>query len=304
VLVKIATKKPKFETLDDLGMRPAMRERFKELIDESKGFVIVSAPPGEGVSTLWRIALTTADRYVRDFVSIEDKRQPEEDVVNVGPVFFDGAEGQKTADVLPRLFLKMPDVFVVPDLGDGRAVEMLCDQVNSQNKLVIVRVAAKEASEALLRVMAYKGPLREFAQAVTLVLSGRLVRKLCEPCRQSYQPSPQLLQKLGIPPGRASVLYRDFQPPPPEQRVDAKGKPIEIEICEQCGGLGFFGRTGIFEMMVINDVIREALVKTPSLEGIRRAAHMSGHHAMQEEGIVLVAQGTTSLQELQRVLKQ
>jgi len=181
---------------------------------------------------------------------------------------------------------------------------MLCDQVNSQNKLVIARVAAKEASEALLRVMAYKGPVQEFVQAVTLVLSGRLVRKLCEPCRQSYQPPPQLLQKLGIPPGRVSVLYRDYQPPPPEQRIDAKGRPIEIEICEQCGGIGFFGRTGIFELMVVNDMIREALVKTPNLEGIRRAARMSGHRVMQEEGIVLVAQGTTSLQELQRVLKQ
>lgn len=304
VLIKIATRKPVFETLDELGMRPAMRERFKELIDEPKGFVIISTPPGEGLSTLWRIALTTSDRYVRDFVAIEDKKQPEEEVVNISPVYYDSAEGQKTADVLPRLFLKMPDVFVVPELGDGRAVEMLCDQVNSQNKLVIARVPAKEASDALLRVMAYKGPVREFAQALKLVLSCRLVRKLCESCRQSYQPSPQLLQKLGIPPGRVPVLYRDFQPPPPEQRVDAKGRPIDIPICEQCGGIGFFGRTGIFEMMVVNDMIREAIVKHPNLEAIRRAARMSGHRTMQEEGIVLVARGTTSLQELQRVLKQ
>jgi len=95
VLMKIATKKPKFETLDELGMRPAMRERFKELIDEPKGFVIVSAPPGEGASTLWRIALTTSDRYVRDFVAIEDKKQPEEEVVNVSPVYYDSAKARR-----------------------------------------------------------------------------------------------------------------------------------------------------------------------------------------------------------------
>jgi type II secretory ATPase GspE/PulE/Tfp pilus assembly ATPase PilB-like protein len=146
--------------------------------------------------------------------------------------------------------------------------------------------------------------VKELAEAMTMVLNVRLVRKLCETCRQPFQPQPQLLKKLGIPAERVSVLYKHFEPPPPEQRVDAKGRPIEIEICADCGGVGYLGRTGIFELLVIDDKIREAMVSQPNPDVLRRVARQSGHRSLQDEGIVLVAKGVTSLQELQRVLKQ
>lgn len=304
VLIKIEPKKAQFETLEDLGMRKGMRERFKELIDQPQGFAVISAPPGHGVTTLWSIAVNTADRFVRDFISIEDQEHPEPEVINVGPVFYDSKAGQKPADILPKLLLKQPDVFVVPDLHDGKTTEILCKQVTENRKMIITRVRAREAAEAIMRILAYKAPPKLVADSLTFVLNCRLVRKLCEGCKQPFQPQPQLLQKLGIPPTRVSVLYREFQPPPPEQRVDEKGRPIEIEICQQCNGLGYRGRTGIFEMMVINDAIRNAIVQQPTLENIRRAAKASGHRTLQDEGILLVAQGITSLQELQRALKQ
>jgi len=303
VLIKIAPKKHKFETLEDLGMRPKMRERFKELVDETQGFVIIATPPGGGLSTLWRTGLMAADRYVRDFVAIEDQRKREEEVINIGPIHFDSAEGQTPADVLPRLLLKQPDVFVVPELMDAKTVAMLCSQVNEYHKMVITRTVANDAFEALLRIAALKGPLDELSQALSLVLASRLVRKLCEACRQPFQPAPQLLQKLGIPPSRVAVLYKHFEPPPPEQRVDQKGRPIEIEICKKCGGVGYLGRTAIFEMLIVDDALRQALRTQPTPDNLLRAARAGGHRTMQEEGIVLVAQGTTSLQELQRALK-
>jgi type II secretory ATPase GspE/PulE/Tfp pilus assembly ATPase PilB-like protein len=70
-----------------------------------------------------------------------------------------------------------------------------------------------------------------------------------------------------------------------------------------CHGIGYRGRTGIFELLDVNDQIREALVKEPKLEVLRKVARASGHRSLQEEGILLVAQGLTSLTELQRVLK-
>jgi type II secretory ATPase GspE/PulE/Tfp pilus assembly ATPase PilB-like protein len=303
VLVKLATKKPKFDTLEELGMRPAMREKFKELIDADKGFAIISAPPGGGLSTCWSIGMHTADRFVRDFVSIEDEHAPEDEIINVGPIHFDRAGGQVPADILPRLLLKQPDVFVVPDMVDGKSAGMLCEQVNTNDAMVVTRIQAADAVEALFRVMALKVPVAGFAQAVTFVLNSRLIRKLCESCKQAYQPQPQLLQKLGIPPGRVSVLYREFQPPPPEQRVDEKGRPIEIEICGDCGGTGYLGRTAVFELLVINDQIRAALTQQPNPDNVRRVAKAAGHRSLQEEGILLVAQGVTSLPELQRALK-
>ena len=304
VLIRIDPKKPKFESIDDLGMRQSMRARFKELIDEDVGFAILSTPPDGGLSTLWHQAISTSDRFVRDFVSLEDKADREEEIINVGQIFYDSAQGQTPADILPKLLLKQPDVFVVPNLVNGEAVKILCDQVTEHKKLVVTRVNAKEAVEALLRVLMLKGPADAFAESISFVLNSRLIRKLCEGCRQAYQPQPQLLQKLGIPPGRVQTLYREFQMPPPDQRVDQKGRPIEIETCQQCAGLGFLGRTAIFELLEASDQLKRALKQKPSLDVLRKIAKASGHRSMQDEGIVLVAQGVTSLSELQRVLKQ
>jgi len=304
VLIKIEPKNAKFETIDDLGIREGMRARFKELIDQSEGLVILSTPPGGGLSTMWNLALSTSDRFVRDFVAIEDTAAPEEEVINVGQIFYDGAKGETPAGVLPKLLLKQPDVFVVPNLVNGEAVKILCEQVNKDQKLVVTRIHAKEAVEALLRVLMLNGPAESFAEAVSFVLNSRLIRKLCENCKQAYQPQPQLIQKLGIPPGRVQNLYREFQMPPPEQRVDSRGRPIEIEICDKCGGIGYLGRTAIFEMLEVSSEMKEALKKKPSLEVLRKLAKASGNRSLQEEGIVMVAQGSTSLQELQRVLKQ
>jgi type II secretory ATPase GspE/PulE/Tfp pilus assembly ATPase PilB-like protein len=303
VVIKFIPKKPKFKTIEDLGMRPAMRSEFKSLIDEDEGFVVFSTPPGNGLTTLWNVGLDTSDRYVRDFVSLEDETCPEEEVINVGPIFYDGGQGQTPADILPKLLLKQPDVFVVPNLADAKTIAMLCEQVNKQHKMVISRVPAKESVEVLLRVLMLKAPVDEFAKAVTMVLNGRLIRKLCDECKQAYQPAPQLLQKLGIPPGRVSMLYREYQPPPPEEQVDEKGRPLEIPVCKQCGGVGYFGRTSIFELLKVNDKLREVLRTQPKLEVLRKVARTAGLRTLQEEGVLLVAQGITSLPELQRVLK-
>lgn len=304
VLIKFVPKKEKFETIEELGMRPGMRKEFKRLIDEERGFVILCTPSGQGLTTLWKIGLETSDRYVRDFVSLEDESHAEPEVINVGQIFYKGDEGQSPATLLPKLLLKQPDVFVVPNLTNDETVRILCEQVNKNQKMVITRVNAKESVEAILRVMMLKGPVREFAKAITMVLNGRLIRKLCDECKQAYKPNPKLLQKLGIPPTRVSVLYKEYEPPPPEERVDEKGRPIEIPICEACQGVGYLGRTSIFEMLVVEDSLRNVIAKSPSLDVLRKAARGSGMRTLQEEGILLVAQGITSLPELQRVLKQ
>ena len=305
VLIKLAPKKGgSLETIEELGMRQGMRDEFKSLIDENQGFMIFATPPANGLSTLWHIGISTSDRFVRDFVALEDESNPEKEIINVGPIFYNAAGGQTPADLLPKLLLKQPDVFVVPELANGETVRILCEQVNKHHKMVITRVQAKDTFEALLRVMMLKGPEGDFIDAVSAVLCGRLVRKLCEECKQSYQPTPQLLQKLGIPPGRVQVLYREFQMPPPEQRVDEKGRPIEIETCQKCAGLGYRGRTSIFELLKVDDKIREALRSKPNPDVLRKVGRSTGHRGLQEEGILLVAQGVTSLPELQRVLKQ
>jgi type II secretory ATPase GspE/PulE/Tfp pilus assembly ATPase PilB-like protein len=165
-------------------------------------------------------------------------------------------------------------------------------EVRDDDRLVITNVHAKDAPEALLRILQLKVPQREFAAVVTAVLCTRLIRKLCDACKVGYAPTPDLLKKLGIPQGKVEALYRV---PKPEE-ID---KP-----CKECGGLGFRGRTGLFELLEVDDRIREILVKQPKLDLVRKAARLAGMRPFQEEGLLLVAKGVTSLAELQRVLTE
>ncbi len=315
VIIEFAAKKKRvFKTLDDIGMREAMQEKLLGHMRAESGMVLISAPPGGGFSTTWNAALTSTDRMLRDFIGIEDENKPETFVENVNMEMLNIAGGETPDKIMKKLMLRQPEVLTLADLFNAETVNKMCELTNDPHepKLVIAGVRAKDAVEALLRVLLLKASANDFAQSVRAVVNVRLVRKLNDTCKQPYQPPPQLLQKLGIPPGRVKALYREWQPPPPDPEREKKElkeglPPGACPLCRQegpqCGGIGYRDRTGIFELLEITDQIREALVKQPKLEVLRNIARAGGHRGLQEEGIVLVAQGATSLTELQRVLK-
>lgn len=142
-------------------------------------------------------------------------------------------------------------------------------------------------------MLAMKVPAKELAEHVIAVVNQRLIRKLCEYCKEAYAPPAQVLQQLGIPEGKIQAFYRPRQP--------TEENP---EICPECGGIGYTGRTAIFELLVVDQTVRKALTTNPKLEILRQAARRDGLKTFQEEGLVLVAKGVTSLPELMRVLKQ
>jgi type II secretory ATPase GspE/PulE/Tfp pilus assembly ATPase PilB-like protein len=287
-LLKIEPEKPRYERLEQLGMREKVRTRVKQCMDGDGGLIVFSTPPSGGLSTLWRIAIVTTDRFVKDFVSIEDVQKPDEEIINVTPHFYDSQKGETPASILPKLMLKEPDTFVVPHLVDANTVKAFCEHATKRKHTVLTRLHAKDATESLLRLLAYKAPPKLVAEAVTLVVNQRLCRRLCPSCKQAYQPAPPLLQKLGIPEGRVQAFYREFQPPPPEQLVDDKGNPIEIPVCQECNGLRYKGRIGIFEVLFVDDRVRQVMAQQPKLDALRTAARQAGCRTLQEEGILLV----------------
>ena len=299
ILELIPSKSP-FGSLDALGMREKMRDDLKEYLAGEHGLVMFSAMPMGGLQSSWNVGLTATDRYLRDFSAIEDKAKPFTHVENVEVTTFDGAAGQTPDSVLRQVLLREPDVVVVPDFVTGTAVDTLCNYALAQNKLVVSSMRASEGVEVLLRVLALKpGNPEKFVQSVSCVLNQRLVRILCETCRQAYEPPEQLLQKLGIPKGRVDVLFREYQPPPPGSKK-RRGEP---EVCPDCGGLCYKGRLGIFELVKVTDDMRQAMLEKPRLDTLRQLSRKAGNRSLQEEGVLLVARGVTAINELQRALK-
>ena len=128
----------------------------------------------------------------------------------------------------------------------------------------------------------------------------RVIRKLCEECRIPYAPHPKLLAQLNIPQGRVRHFYKAFEYEPGMIDEDEN----EIEPCSHCAGIGYKERTGIFEVLSITDPLRKALVEKPKMDHLLAVARSQQHISMRDMGILAVASGVTSLEELQRVLKK
>lgn len=300
VVVHMAIITKTSRSLEDLGMRDKLRESLKSIMGPGQhGLVVFATLPGDGHSQTWQAALRGTDRLMRDFISIEEVKKREPEVENVDVSKFDASKGETPESVVPKLILKQPEVICIPETN-GEALTILTKWIQDENRLGIVSTRAKDSADAIVRLLAMKVPPESLSNTLRGVVYSRLVRKLCETCRAPVQPTPELLQRLGIPAGRVQVLYQEKQPlQPGEQRK--RGEP---EICPACKGLGYNGRTAIFEVLIADDKIKQAILKAPTAEAIKKLARAAGNRTLQEEGILLVAQGTTSLAELQRVLKQ
>jgi type II secretory ATPase GspE/PulE/Tfp pilus assembly ATPase PilB-like protein len=290
VLMILRNAKARPHTYESLGLREGLQQKWGELMSRDQGFLVFSTLPGGGLTTLVDASLDETDRLMRDFFAIEELHHREREIQNIAPHLYDATKGQTPASLIPTLSRQYPNVYVCRDLVDAESGKLLLDEI-AEDRLVITTVRARDAAEALLRLLAMKLPQRQFAESVTGVLYQRLIRKLCESCKVGYQPTPDVLKKLGIPAGKVQQFYR---PPKPEE-VE---KP-----CQACNGLGYVGRTGIFELLIVNDAVREILATQPTVEAIKKAARADQQRSLQEEGILLVAKGVTSLAELQRVLK-
>ncbi|MEX2187555.1 MAG: ATPase, T2SS/T4P/T4SS family [Pirellulales bacterium] len=284
-----------FESLADLGMRDKMQTALKELLAAKQGVVVFSSLPKHGQTTTIDIALGSTDRLMREVYAIEPAGRPERHIENVATVNYDESKQQTAAHVLPGLLRKYPDVIVHRDWSDAESVAQLC-QLGTDGKLVVGSIAAKDALESLLRVLMLRVPQKTFAGAVTAVVGQRLLRRLCDACKEAYEPSAAELRSFGIPEGRVKELYRVPVPDPTKKKRD-------VPICEQCEGIGYFGRTAVFELIVVDDTIRRLLVEQPKMEALRAAARAAKSRSLMEEAVLLAISGATSLDEVTRVFK-
>ncbi len=292
VLVQFEEKKVRFNSLEEMGMRPKLQEELLQSLNLHQGFLLFSAPVGGGLRSTMDVALRSCDRFTREFAAVEEENNRYEQVENVPVTTYKAADGSP-AIMLPKFFRTEPNVAVIRDLVDAETVSLMCEEIEDE-RLMIGSIRAKDCAEALLRVLALGVDPGEFARSINAVVGQRLVRRLCESCKEAYAPPPQVLQQLGIPEGRVQAFYRPPQPNPEERR----------EPCEHCGEIGYYGRTAIYELLTVGDAVRKVLTTNPKLDLLRQAARRDGMKSLQEEGVLLVAKGVTSLPELMRVLKQ
>ncbi len=286
--------KTPFKSMEELGMTTEMAARLKQEMGVEKGVFVFAAPPSNGLRTTVKTALLKTDRYTREFYEVDDGIHEYDEIENVTRIPIHAKDMEEWRGELRTLFLKDPNVVVVRDIPSKDALNDILEEVENEDRFIITTSRSKDAAEALLRIMATKCDPQKWAKHVHGVLCQRLIRKLCEHCKEPYIPTVETLKQIGAK--EKIKLYR--QPVPIQPKP---GEPAP-EPCPECRGLGYSGRTAMFELIVVGEETRKALLTTPKLEAVRLALKKDGNRFMAAEGMRLVREGVTSLQELKRAL--
>lgn len=274
----------------DLGFTPKQLELVEAARQEPNGLIVISAPKGEGLTTTVYSLVRTHDRFLQNIQMIE--YEPELPIDNVTQKFFDPASQQSFADVLLRLVRADPDVIVLPEVRDRDAAVIAAKAAANKQK-VYFGMVANDVFDALRKLIAAIGDKSLVAKGVIAVANQRLVRLLCNECKQAYTPDPSMMRKLNLPADKH--LYRV-----PEPEYDKRGNPI---VCQACQGTGYVGRTAVFEWLAIDDGLREVIRNSNSMTDIQNHAMKKGGVGLQAQALQKVLNGQTSIQEVVRAVR-
>jgi hypothetical protein len=272
-----------FRKFADLGMDDATTSKLGELLAAERGVILLSSPSGSGLTTTFDLTVESADRLLRDFVSIEDAAAPPREIQNVKPVRFDARTGVTPINALAEAMREYPKAIVTRDVRDKDLVIELV-RLAGEGHLVIMSLKAADATEAVARVLGCGVAPRALASGLLGSLSERLVRRLCPKCREDVPTPPQVLAKL----------KRTIEDLPKIRAASQVG-------CRLCHGSGYLGRIGVFEL-ASGVAVRKAIAAGASPEEIRKAAVFDGMRPLKESVLDLVVSGVSSIDEIQRAL--
>jgi type II secretory ATPase GspE/PulE/Tfp pilus assembly ATPase PilB-like protein len=297
MVMRILDSAMQMSDLSVVGMPEDTHARIKELVTKPHGMFLVCGPTGSGKSTTLYACLHEIDRFGQNVITVENPVEYRLD--NVTQIEINPKAGKTFATELRSILRQDPDVIMVGEIRDKETAEIAC-QAAQTGHMVFSTVHANDTITALGRLIDLGVQPFMVASALTAVLGQRLVRRLCPKCRVRYRPNAETLKKLNADADEVRYLYR---PPDANDPKKKKSDDDDVGVCEECGGAGYRRRTGIFELLVITDTIRDKIKADVDLNAIKADAIKQGWHTLFEDGTRLVIDGETSMQELLRVAK-
>ncbi|HLV79754.1 MAG TPA: GspE/PulE family protein [Chthonomonadaceae bacterium] len=269
-------------SLDLLGLFPEQLERFEALIRHPYGIVLVTGPTGSGKSTTLYAALNSVANDALNINTIEDPIEYELESANQEQV--NPKIGVTFAWGLRALLRQDPDIIMVGEIRDQETA-LIAAQAALTGHLVFSTVHTNGAVEALTRLQNIGVEPYLLSAGIVGIAGQRLARRVCRKCAVADTPDPITLRVLNV---NAAQL--------------AGGTLLRGQGCEECGGSGYRGRVGLFEVLPLSAHLREALVDGASAEFLHQIAIQEGMTTMFESGLRRALQGETTLAEVARVL--
>jgi type IV pilus assembly protein PilB len=279
IVMRILDKSAALIGLDQLGMSEQSAELFEGGFRRAYGAVLVTGPTGSGKSTTLYAALNEINEPERNIITIEDP--VEYQLAGINQLQVNLKAGLTFAGGLRAMLRADPDVIMVGEIRDGETAKIAVESALTGH-LVLSTLHTNDAPSAITRLTEMGIEPFLTASAVCSIVAQRLVRQLCTYCKKRTMLSVSSLEKAGF-----NVAF-DLE-------------AYEPVGCGRCGGSGYKGRTGLYEVMAISDEIRDLTVERASSEEIRKVAVGQGMRPLRVDGFEKVKNGITSIAEVARV---
>lgn len=281
MVVRILDRETGLISIDKLGFNSRDMESVKRIINAPHGMMIAAGPTGSGKTTTLYAMISELDAFQKNIITIEDPIEYR--LENVTQTQVNPKAGVTFAGQLRSMLRQDPDVIFVGEIRDAETARTAL-QSSMTGHFVFTTLHANDSITSLFRLLDLGVEPYLISASLYAVLAQRLVRVLCPKCKEAYIPEPEFLEKLGIKTKREIQLYRQTG-------------------CDYCQGTGYYGRIGIFELLEVNDTIRDLIRSNPSVQLITAEARKNGMRRLQEDGLAKVLKGYTSVKELLRVTR-
>jgi type IV pilus assembly protein PilB len=280
VVLRILDRSVVMLDLNALGMEPDILAEFRRIINLPHGIVLVTGPTGCGKTTTLYAALNELNCIEDKIITTEDP--VEYDIDGIVQIPIDPTIGNTFAHCLRSILRQDPDKILVGEIRDLETAEIAV-QASLTGHMVFSTLHTNDAPSTVTRLRDMGIPAFLITATLEAVLAQRLVRKICTQCRETFVPPSETLMELGLRPEQ--VVGKRFY----------RGRG-----CVHCNSTGFKGRTGIFELMVMNDEIRDVINRGGGTEQIREVALEQGMRPLREAGLRRIFDGTTTCEEVIR----
>jgi type II secretory ATPase GspE/PulE/Tfp pilus assembly ATPase PilB-like protein len=273
----------------EMGLLQQQTEELKGLIATKGGVVLVAAPPDGGRTTTFYGILRLNDAYTQNIQTVEI--EPQASLEGIKQNRFDQtAEGPEYSTLVRSIMRRDPDVLGVAEMPDTNTAKEV-SKADPERLRIYLSLGAANALQALQGYAKAVGDADAAAKNLRGVIAQRLVRKLCKNCKVPYQPSPDMLKKLGLPTDKVPQLYKKGG------QVMVKDKP---QACTMCDGGGYFGQEGAYEIFVFTDADRQ-FIKNQDWNGLKLELRKRNLATIQQSALRKAIDGTTSVEEVLRV---
>lgn len=278
VVMRLLDKSRTFVKLETLGFSTRDFKVLEHSISQPNGIVLVTGPTGSGKTTTLYSILSRVNSSEVNLVTVEDP--VEYQISGINQVQVNEKIGLTFAAALRSILRQDPDIVMIGEARDAETVQIAV-QASLTGHLVFSTIHTNNAPATITRLIDMGIEPFLIASSVTAILAQRLVRKLCDACKKTYQPSASLLQSLGIGADRAKkiVFYQ------------AVG-------CPKCMNSGYAGRLPIFEIMAMTPAIAQLVVARSDALKIRNQALKDGMTELVQDGILKIEQGLTTIEEV------